>query len=436
MRYYLTFVLLMIFGVTTAQKKPTTTNHSYLDIHNAYLKEAFVLTKNCVGFSAPISGRAYGYLAVGMYEASVPLTGLQSLEGQLNAFHPSRTVVDSSELQWGLVLNESNYQIMAYLHRGMPPSNRERLDLLHDSISKHYARRTKKKMRMRSIAYGQAIANDIITWSKSDGGDEGYLNNFPEDFEPKECPSCWEKTFPGYLSALVPYWGDNRPMLPSALATVQDMEIFPFSTDSSSVMFQEAWAVYENSQRDDPEFEVIAEYWNDGAGRSGTPAGHFFTLARNIAIQEQLDLDKALELYAKLGIAINDAFIASFQLKYKFNFIRPITYIHRHIDSQFNSRLSSPPFPEYPSGHSLQSGAATEVMKSIFGDALMFTDVTNASRTDINGSPRSYTSFTEMSEEISVSRFYGGIHFMKTLDESLKYGRKIGISVATSIQCR
>ncbi|MDB3907860.1 phosphatidic acid phosphatase, partial [Crocinitomicaceae bacterium] len=77
-----------------------------------------------------------------------------------------------------------------------------------------------------------------------------------------------------------------------------------------------------------------------------------------------------------------------------------------------------------------------EVMKSIFGDVLTFTDSTNFSRTDIDGTPRTYDSFTEMSEEISISRFYGGIHFLRTLNESLTYGRKIGEFVATELQCR
>ena len=184
------------------------------------------------------------------------------------------------------------------------------------------------------------------------------------------------------------------------------------------------------------EYEIIAEYWDDGAGYSGTPTGHFFTIANQIAGQQNLKLDQAMELYVKLGVAVNEAFIAAFRLKYKYNFIRPFTYIHRLIDSKFNTRIASPPFPEFPSGHSFQSGAATEIMKSIFGDSLTIVDSTNIDRVDIDGTPRTFSSFTEMSEEVSISRLYGGIHFLKSLDESLKYGRKIGKYVATELKCR
>lgn len=437
----LRFIFLSLFISITAfggGKKKGDVQKNSLSIHHTYLKEAFTLTKNTVGFSAPVSGRAYGYLTIGMYETTVDLLPeLVSLEGQLNGY--SRTI-DSSvmidKMSWELAVNQSNYDLLRYLYRGMPPSNQKRLESIYDSIAERYSKCTSKKIRMSSQNYGATITSGVLDWSKTDGGDDGYLNNFPDDFELEKCSSCWVKTFPGYLSALVPYWGENRPMLAQSLTITEDMSIFEYSTDTASVMYQEALMVLENSKSEDPSFELIGEFWDDGTGRSGTPSGHFFTIAQQIAEQENISLTQAMELYAKLGVAVNDAFISSFRLKYQFNFIRPITYIHQFIDPQFNTRLASPPFPEYPSGHSFQSGAATEVMKGVFGDSLTIVDSTNVARTDIDGSPRTFNSFTEMSEEISISRFYGGIHFRRTLDNSLIYGRKIGNYVSTQLKCR
>ena len=39
-----------------------------------------------------------------------------------------------------------------------------------------------------------------------------------------------------------------------------------------------------------------------------------------------------------------------------------------------------------------------------------------------------------MSEDISSSRFYGGIHFLYTLDTSLAYGRKIGLNTVAMLK--
>ena len=143
-----------------------------------------------------------------------------------------------------------------------------------------------------------------------------------------------------------------------------------------------------------------------------------------------------IELYTKLGIALNDVVIEAWRLKYKYNLIRPITYIQRYIRKDFNTAIVTPPFPEFPSGHSFQSVAGSEVLKDIFGNNLAFCDSTNVTRNDIDGSPRRYANFTEMSEEMSISRFYGGIHYKHTLDVSLAYGRKIGVNTLNSISLR
>lgn len=435
--YLLAFSSLLCFISSAKNEVPkvTTDYEKCLSIEHAYLSEAFLLTQNTVGFTAAISGRAYGYITVGMYESLVDfIPELQTLDGQLNGYH--RPKLKSRNVNWMIVANETNYELLTYFYRAMPPSNQKHLSALHDSIAQVYDKSEEKKIAERSKSYAEKVANAIISWSKEDGADDGFERNYPSDFEPEACPSCWSRTFPGYLTAQVPFWGTNRPMLEQSQEVAADMEIYPFDTVPGTMMYKEALEVLENSKLNDPEYEVIAEYWSDAAGYSGTPSGHFFTIAQYVAQQQDIELDKALELYVKLGVGVNEAFISSFGLKYKFNFIRPITYIQRYIDPKFNSRLASPPFPEFPSGHSFQSGAATEVMKSILGDTITFTDYTNSKRKDINGAPRTYESFTEMAEEISISRFYGGIHFRKTLDMSLSYGRKIGRYVSTTLKCR
>lgn len=431
----LLLLIILPIGSAYGQSKDHSIEDECLKIHHTYLSEAFTLTKNCVGFSPPISGRAYGYFSIGMYESIVDLVPeLQSLDGQLNGY--SRSVDSIGELNWMLVVNSVDHTMLTYLYRNMPPSNEKHLNEIHDSITEIYAKKTSKKNRVRSIEYGKEIAQNVIEWSKTDGADQGFDQNYPESYTPPICDSCWTKTFPGYLPSLTPFWGNNRPMLSTSQDVAVNMEHFPYSTDTNSVMFKEALKVLENSKALDPWFEKTAEYWDDSPGYSGTPSGHFFTIAQSVAMKEAIPLDRAMELYVKLGIAVNEAFISSFYLKYKFNFIRPITYIQKYIDPNFNTRLATPPFPEYPSGHSFQSGAASEVMKSVFGDSLSFTDETNSWRTDIDGSPRTYQSFTEMSEEISISRFYGGIHFQLTLDRSLDYGRRIGRFISTEVKCR
>lgn len=407
-----------------------------LSVHHRWMDEAFELTKNCVGFSAPVSGRAYAYFSIGMYESVVELLPeLQSMSGQLNDFHRMHWK-EEKDLIWPVVANSVDFTLLSYYYRNMPPANQKKVVSLEDSLRLVYSKKQSKIAVASSIEYGKNIAQEIIEWSKRDGADNGFNENFPDSYEPPTCVSCWTKTVPGYLPSLLPYWGKNGRLLPKTDEITDNCKVLEFSKDTNSLLYKDAYRLYENGKDEDPEYEIITEYWDDSPGYSGTPTGHYFSMSKQLAIDQQLPLDSAMELYVKLGIAINEAFISAWKLKFEFNFIRPVTYIQRYIDPQFNTRIASPPFPEFPSGHSFQSGAATEVMKSIFGDSTHVTDVTNASRPDIDGTPRSYETLTELANEISISRFYGGIHFYTTLKISLDYGQRIGSFVAQEIKCR
>ena len=67
--------------------------------------------------------------------------------------------------------------------------------------------------------------------------------------------------------------------------------------------------------------------------------------------------ERAAEVYAVAAIAMADAFIACWHLKYQVNLLRPVTYIQRYIDPKWQTALLTPPFPEYASGHAIQSAA-------------------------------------------------------------------------------
>jgi len=124
--------------------------------------------------------------------------------------------------------------------------------------------------------------------------------------------------------------------------------------------------------------------------------------------QENSNLAFAAEAYARLGMAVADAFVQCWKTKYVYNLERPITYINSYIDADWTTLIGTPPFPEYTSGHSSQSGAFGAVMTALFGENYTFTDNTHG---DQFGGPRSFTSFTQCAEETAISRLYGGIHY-------------------------
>jgi hypothetical protein len=183
--------------------------------------------------------------------------------------------------------------------------------------------------------------------------------------------------------------------------------------------------VYTTGKNLTPEQTNIALYWADGPGTI-SPPGHSISMLKNILIQQNATLDEATLAYAKLGIALSDAFLICWKAKYIYNLCRPVTYIQEHIDSTWLPLIGTPPFPEYPSGHSAQSGAMSVVMSEIFGSSFAFTDITNGSNF---GGPRSFDSFEEAAQEAAVSRLYGGIHFETGNMAGLAMGNIIGNNV-------
>jgi membrane-associated phospholipid phosphatase len=104
------------------------------------------------------------------------------------------------------------------------------------------------------------------------------------------------------------------------------------------------------------------------------------------------------------------------------------------IDSQWVPTLMhTPPFPEYPSGHSVLSAAAAGVLEHEFGPSTRFTDNTHNDR---GWGPRSFASFRAAADEAAVSRLYAGIHFRSGVEGGKVQGRCVsdrvlGLTMAT-----
>ncbi len=172
-----------------------------------------------------------------------------------------------------------------------------------------------------------------------------------------------------------------------------------------------------------PEQRAIARFWSDDPMLSPTPPGHWLWIAMQIFEREKTPLEKSVEVLARLGMALSDSFVACWNSKYQFDLLRPATYIKRVIDKTWEPVLITPPFPEYPSGHSTQSAAAAVVLAQDFGGNFAFTDATHQ-RDGLK--PRNFPSFWAAAEEAAASRLYGGIHFRAAIERGLEQGKCVG----------
>jgi membrane-associated phospholipid phosphatase len=147
-----------------------------------------------------------------------------------------------------------------------------------------------------------------------------------------------------------------------------------------------------------------------------------------------LSLMAAAEGFARVGIAVADAFIGCWQTKYTYNLLRPVTYLHAIVEPTWGPYLSTPAFPAYPSGHSTQSAAAAAALTAMFG-IRAFTDTTHADQGLIPAlEPRTFSSFDEAAEA-AICRVYAGIHIPFGSQQGLVQGRYIGWAILDRVQC-
>ncbi len=394
------------------------------------------LVRDTPGFSPPVAARVFGYAGVTLYEAVVPgMPGYQSLAGQLNELQSLPQPAANEEYHWPTVANSALAVITRRLFPNASHGHKVAIDELEARFAREFQDDLDAEVFTRSVTQGRVVADAIYIWSLGDGGFEAELRNFPDEYTPPSGPGLWEPTPRLFsqglqrppLPALQPFWGYNRPFV---LPTGQECDPGPppaYSEEPDSPFYNEAREVYDTVRNLTPEQRAIALYWADDPVRTATPPGHSVSILTQVIRDRDYSLAVAAEAYAKVGMAVSDAFVACWYTKFQYNLLRPITYIQKVIDPNWNrprvtDPVETPPFPEYTSGHSAQSAAAAQVLTDMFGD-VAFVDHTHDNR---GFAPRAYSSFFEAAQEAAMSRLYGGVHYRSAIENGLEQGKCVG----------
>lgn len=417
------FTLFAILTVTTisaqdASEFPCT----LVNDHNTLLLE---LVKTTPGFTPPVAARAFGYTGLTLFESIQPgMPNHASFAGVLNELENVPQPDGEVNLHWPTVANNAVATITENLFSNMSLDNAAALQALKDDYNNTFLGQVTPEVYYASVAYGELVADHIFAYSMTDGGYDCQLTNFPEDFVPPVGPGLWAPL--AGQSALQPYWGENRAFV----AANNDPEVLPtflpeFSSELDSEFYNYAYEVYETVNNASTEEINIANWWADGAGTI-TPPGHSISMMSQTLDETEAKLDEAALVYCVLGMSLSDAFLACWEAKYIHNVLRPVVYINDHIDAEWTTPVGTPPFPEYVSGHSSQSGAMGTVMTHFFGENYSFADDTYSGEF---GGVRNFDSFWHAAEEAAVSRLYGGIHYVFSNDEGLYLGERVANNI-------
>ena len=428
--------------------------------------------------SPPVASRLTAYATTALYAGLASSDRrLPPLDGVLNGISilPRSKVPGATNATIVAVVAER--VVLDSLLREALPTTTAALGRLADSlIREQVTNRISPGVQYRSDTLGRKIGLAIVAWSRTDGfdgtrgrsfaakvGDSFWINDAPantfatqnlsgvSEFVALDNPanqqrignlsdrglilsrpkSSGVKTLPAVniSGASEPYWNEVRPFALAKWNECAMTEPPSYSRDTTQNLYHRAREVYDLSRSLTAEQRTIAFFWADNSGETGTPVGHWLSIASQMIGEQHLSANSAAQLLLATAVAQADAFIAAWGYKYQFNSIRPRTYIRRVIDSTWEPLIPTPPFPEYPSGHSTQSAAAATVITALLG-ALPFSDSTSIS---IGHAVRNFPSFQAASAEAGLSRVYAGLHFQSGNVSGLALGRCIGERVQQRI---
>jgi len=395
------------------------------DIIGTWYRLALTLTRHTPIYSPPVASRTFAYMGVASYEAVASGSkNLQTLAGQLHGLSAVPTRDAGVAYDDRAILNATLSTLVKTLYRDTGPTGQMVLGRVDDKMNATANVGISADVLARSIIYGEKLAAHILDWSKDDGGAVITNMGFPETYDGPKGPQYWvpTNTFALQQKPLLPDWGKNRSF---ALTSIENCQLPPppaYSEDKQSEFYKQALEVCQTGDNLTPEQKAIARFWSDDAMLSVTPPGHWISIALQIFDRDKTDTATRVGILSRLGITMADAFIACWHTKYTYNLVRPVSYIKRIINPKWEPLLTTPPFPEYPSGHSVQSAAAAEVLTQALGDNFVFEDQTG---TRDGKKPRSFKSFREATNEAAISRLYGGIHYRAAIEKGQEQGRKV-----------
>jgi membrane-associated phospholipid phosphatase len=279
------------------------------------------------------------------------------------------------------------------------------------------------------IAWGQTVADGILTWRSTDG-----FSAVLPPYTGGTDPGVWRPTPPAFAPGAGPQFATMTPWLmaspsqfrpagPPALTSAQYAQDFdetrtmgslssPLRTTDQTI-YSYFWAT-----------STATYLWNRVAVSliERTTRGHD---------RRPHGLLENARLLALLDLAMADAAIACWDAKYTFVFWRPVTAIPlaatdgndaTTADPTWTPLFATPNHPEYPSGHSTVSGAAAAVLAGRFGEHARF-----QMRSDVLlGVVRSFAGFSAALDEVKNARIYAGIHFRSACND----GQAVGAAVA------
>jgi membrane-associated phospholipid phosphatase len=232
------------------------------------------------------------------------------------------------------------------------------------------------------LELGRKVGARVVERAQTDGSDAVWTGTIPNG------PCNWTGTNPGNVTA-----ANWKPILLSAPNEFRP----PAPPDCHAAEMQVQAAEVEHFARTFPTNQK-AMFWQSPEGLLIWP----YTYANKWMFEDKLDQNppRAARVYALLGAALFDTFIANQDAKFTYWYLRP-----HQLDPAIVPLFPVPNFPGYPSNHSAFSTTRAEILAYLFPGRADF----------IRG----------LGKEAGDSRIWAGIHFPIDRDAGVTLGASV-----------
>lgn len=429
-------------GGKTSTDSGKVNSYSYTTVYEwneLYLK----IERYAAGYRPGPAPTSLAYMGFAAYEACAP--GFSEYQSVINNFPDIQLPKfdESVSYHWPTVASSVFAYMMPRFFVDQPNEhqvwmNQLKLKLENEgkaSVSNEEYQRSFQRGVKVAEAFWNYFTTDKIAYNHYKDPFQGYVwqDHFKRDGD-------WKPTPPGPDKPMGGVYGGCRTFVLQGDAEKTARKPLTYSTEKNSPYYGQAYETWtRNGSNEAAEDQWVAEFWSDDLlNQTFSPGPRWIAIGDQVLKNENSNLETALAMNAKVGISLHEAAVACWYSKYKYNVERPVTFIKKNIDPNWDSGLMyieknwisfTPPFPAYPSGHSTMGAAGAEALGSIFGYSYAMTDYCHQGRSEFNGTPRSFGSFFEMAQENAWSRVPLGVHWRMDSEEGVRFGTEIGRKV-------
>ena len=277
----------------------------------------------------------------------------------------------------------------------------------------------------RGLEWGQAVANAVVAWRSADG------------FTPAPAPNVggtnvgqWRPTPPALLPFAAVQLGFTTTWVVPTPAYFPLAGPPPLTSEKYTKDFMEVKSVGSStSATRSTDQTLMARFW----ASASSPTYQWNRLAVTLGAERHTTLSENARILALLNVAIADSAISVWRGKHTYMFWRPITAIRLAStdnnpatveDAAWTPLITTPAYPDYPSGLCGLAGGALTVLADYFGENSNISVDSDAPA--MAGVLRTFTSFGDVASELVDARVFSGIHFRFADEDAVELGTSVG----------